>query len=256
MKKMKYDNDAVQKLANILGVSVATARKYYKEYEMMQQIEKEKNKKLHIILASKSERRKEILFREGYNFEIYVPKAKEKDIIGKKYSDELVNECAKDKAKNAYEELKAIDKSPNTLSNDSINNTKITINDTSIIVSCDTVVVNDNIIIGKPKDRDDAIRILKSLSGKRHKVVSALCICRNGEYYVKNETTFVTFRKIENEELEKFVDEKKPYDKSGAYAIQDEKYVFAEKIEGSIDNVVGFPIELFKEMLETLNCQV
>ena len=95
--------------------------------------------------------------------------------------------------------------------------------------------------------------VIKPLSRKRHKVVSALCICKNGEYYVKNETTYVTFREIQDEELEKFVDEKKPYDKAGAYAIQDEKYVFAEKIEGSIDNVVGFPTELFKAMLENLS---
>ena len=208
---------------------------------------------LYIILASKSERRKAILEREGFKFEIYLPHVEEKDIIGREYDAELVNKCAREKAKNAYAELKekglpslmvdigqatSIDENPNLI---------------KIIVSCDTVVVNDGVIIGKPKDKQDAIRILKSLSGRRHRVISAVCICKDRKFYVDNETTYVTFRKISDDEIDKFVDERKPYDKSGAYAIQDEKYKFAEKIEGSIDNVVGFPIEKFKDMIKNLN---
>lgn len=189
--------------------------------------------KPHIILASKSERRKEILKREGFDFDIYVPNADEKDIIGEKYSEELLNECAMAKARAAYEEI--------------VNFTPM-----SIIVSCDTVVVNDGVIIGKPKDRDDAIKILKSLSGMRHMVISTICICRNGKYETKSDTTYVTFKKISDEEIEKYVDERKPYDKAGSYGIQDEKFDFVESIDGSMDNVVGFPIEIFKEMLGEL----
>ena len=100
--------------------------------------------KLHIILASKSERRKEILKREGFDFEVYVPYSEEKNIIGEKYSEELVNECAREKAKNAYDELKGF--------------RSFAFYD--IIVSCDTIVVNDDIIIGKPKDKNDAIYII------------------------------------------------------------------------------------------------
>ncbi len=194
------------------------------------------NDKLHIILASKSKRRKEILKREGFDFEVYVPHSEEKNIIGEKYSEELVNECAREKAENAYAELKGLR----------------TFTPYDIIVSCDTVVVNDNTIIGKPKDKNDAIRILKSLSGRRHRVISAVCICKDGKCSVENETTFVTFRKLSDDEIEKFVDDRKPYDKAGAYAVQDEKYRFAEKIEGSLDNVVGFPIELFKKKLQNV----
>ncbi len=186
--------------------------------------------KPHIILASKSERRKEILKREGFDFDIYVPNADEKDIIGKKYSEELLNQCAMAKARAAYEEI--------------VNFTPM-----SIIVSCDTVVVNDGVIIGKPKDRDDAIKILKSLSGMRHMVISTICICRNGKYEIKSDTTYVTFKKLSDEEIEKYVDERKPYDKAGSYGIQDEKFDFVESIDGSMDNVVGFPIEIFKDML-------
>lgn len=198
----------------------------------------EDNKKFHIILASKSERRKDILKREGFDFEVYVPHAEEKDIIGEKYSDELVRGCAREKAEAAYKELK--ERGIAQLA------------PTTIIVSCDTVVVNDGVIIGKPKDRDDAKKILKSLSGSRHRVISAVCICKNGEYYVDTDTTYVKFRKISDEEIENYIDERKPYDKAGSYGIQDEKFDFVESIDGSMDNVVGFPIEVFKKMLAGL----
>jgi septum formation protein len=111
------------------------------------------------------------------------------------------------------------------------------------------VVVNDGIIIGKPRNRDDAKRILKSLSGKRHRVISAVCICKDGKYHLVSDTTYVKFRKLSGEEIENYIDERKPYDKAGSYGIQDEKFDFVESIEGSMDNVVGFPIEKFKEML-------
>ena len=192
---------------------------------------------LHIILASKSERRKDILTREGFDFEIYVPHAEEKDIIGEKYSEELVNECAVAKARAAYEELSEGSRCLAPM---------------AIIVSCDTVVVNDGVLIGKPKDREDAKRILKSLSGKRHRVISAVCICKDGEYQVKSDTTYVKFRDLTDEEIENYINERKPYDKAGSYGIQDEKFDFVEYIEGSMDNVVGFPIEIFKEMLNEL----
>lgn len=192
------------------------------------------NKNLHIILASKSERRKEILKREGFDFEIYVPHTEEKDIIGEKYSEELVSECAREKAEAAYKELKE---------------TGFAELAHVIIVSCDTVVVNGGVIIGKPKDREDAKKILKSLSGSRHRVISAVCICKDGEYYVETDTTYVKFRNISDEEIENYIDERKPYDKAGSYGIQDEKFDFVESIDGSMDNVVGFPIEKFKEML-------
>lgn len=220
----------------------------------------EDNKKFHIILASKSERRKDILKREGFDFEIYIPHAEEKDIIGEKYTEELASECAVAKAKAAYEELsKNSHSSPLQNKSKCIDNivgasytsatSDVQCDDHTIIVSCDTVVVNDDKIIGKPKDRKDAIKILKSLSGKRHRVISTVCICKDGKYHVKSDTTYVKFRDLSDEEIESYVDERKPYDKAGSYGIQDEKFDFVESIEGSLDNVVGFPIEKFKEML-------
>lgn len=238
---------------------------------MNERIEKDNNK-FHIILASKSERRKDILNREGFDFEIYVPHTEEKDIIGEKYSDELVAECAVAKAKVAYEELsRGSHNSPvrertqdashivgtsctsaNVGSHSSRRGGLAELIPTTIIVSCDTVVVNDGVIIGKPKDKDDAMRILKSLSGSKHRVISAVCICKGNKYHVKSDTTYVKFRKLSDEEIENYINERKPYDKAGSYGIQDEKFDFVESIEGSMDNVVGFPIEVFKEMIAGL----
>ncbi len=103
-----------------------------------------------IILASASPRRRDILKENGIDFEVVLPSGDEKNIVGEKYSEELVNECAIAKAKSVGAHFR------------------------SPIVSCDTVVVNDGIIIGKPKDREDAVRILKSLSGKTHIVASSV----------------------------------------------------------------------------------
>lgn len=219
------------------------------------------NKKIHIILASKSERRKDILEREGFDFEIHVPHTEEKDIIGEKYSEKLVSECAREKAEAAYKELSGgLHSSPvheglqhaNPTVGASYTSANKEFAPMTIIVSCDTVVVNDGVIIGKPKDRDDAKRILKLLSGKRHRVISAVCICKDNEYYTKTDTTYVKFKKLSDEEIENYIDERKPYDKAGSYGIQDEKFDFVESIEGSMDNVVGFPIETFMEMLNEL----
>ena len=217
-------------------------------------------KKIFIILASKSERRKEILEREGFKFEIYVPHTEEKDIIGEKYSEKLVSECAREKAEAAYKELSGGSHS-SPVQSGSHSSAVHAVGASSasakglaytIIVSCDTVVVNDGVIIGKPKDRDDAKRILRLLSGKRHRVISAVCICKDGKYHLMSDTTYVKFRKLSDEEIENYIDERKPYDKAGSYGIQDEKFDFVESIEGSIDNVVGFPIELFEKMMYNL----
>lgn len=186
-----------------------------------------KNEK--IILASASPRRREILEKNGIDFEVIVPRGAEKNIVGEKYSEELVNECAVAKAKSVV----ASTVSP-------------------IIVSCDTVVVNDGIIIGKPKDREDAVKILKSLSGKTHIVASSVCVMKGDDVKVAHEVTRVTFRELTEKEINDYIDRCNPLDKAGSYGIQDEKFDFAESIEGSMDNVVGFPIEVFKEMVNEL----
>ena len=184
-----------------------------------------------LILASASPRRKEILKENGIDFEVILPTGKEKNIVGKNYSEELVNDCAIAKAKSVAEIVGASYTSP-------------------IIVSCDTVVVNDGIIIGKPKDREDAINILKSLSGKTHIVASSVCVKNGNDIKVAHEITKVTFRKLSEKEIEDYIDRCNPLDKAGSYGIQDEGFNFAVKVEGNLDNVIGFPMNSFKKIIK------
>ena len=213
----------------------------------MAKIEKMKKDKLHIILASQSERRREILSKNGIDFEVQVPKAEEKNIIGEKYSEQLVNECAVAKAAAVGVDAETV------RANDYRRGERIRspiVGANLVIVSCDTVVVLDGIIIGKPKDRTDAIKILRSLSDRTHIVASSVCVMRGDDVKVAHEITKVTFRKLSDKEIEDYVDSHKPFDKAGAYGIQDEGFDFAIKIDGNIDNVVGLPINRLKEMLD------
>lgn len=187
-----------------------------------------------IILASASPRRREILKENGIDFEVVLPSGDEKNIVGEKYSEELVNECAIAKAK--------------SVGADTIRTT-VGANFSSPIVSCDTVVVNDGIIIGKPKDREDAVRILKSLSGKTHLVASSVCVMRGNQVNVAHEITKVTFRELSDMEIEEYIDRCNPLDKAGSYGIQDEGFDFAVKVEGNVDNVIGFPMEAFNSIV-------
>lgn len=187
-----------------------------------------------IILASASPRRREILKENGIDFEVIVPEGDEKNIVGEKYSEELVNECAIAKAKSVGAD---------------IIRTTVGANFRSPIVSCDTVVVNDGIIIGKPKDREDAVRILKSLSGKTHLVASSVAVMRDEDVKVAHEITKVTFRELSDKEIEEYIDRCNPLDKAGSYGIQDEGFDFAVKVEGNVDNVIGFPMEAFNSIV-------
>ena len=203
-----------------------------------------------IILASASPRRREILKENGIDFEIIVPEGDEKNIVGEKYSEELVNECAIAKAKSVAETLGS-QSSPiqKNVGADTIRPTVGASYTSPIIVSCDTVVVNDGIIIGKPKDREDAIRILKSLSGKTHIVASSVCVKKDDDVKVAHEITKVTFREITEREIEEYIDRCNPLDKAGSYGIQDEGFDFAVKVEGNIDNVIGFPMKAFNSII-------
>lgn len=194
-----------------------------------------------IILASASPRRRDILKENGIDFEVVLPSGDEKNIVGEKYSEELVNECAIAKAKSVGASQECSGRHPVVhVGADTIRPT---------IVSCDTVVVNDGIIIGKPKDREDAVRILKSLSGKTHIVASSVCVMRGDDVKVAHEITKVTFRKLKDKEIEEYIDRCKPLDKAGSYGIQDEGFDFAVKVEGNIDNVIGFPMKAFNSII-------
>ena len=123
-----------------------------------------------------------------------------------------------------------------------------------IIIGCDTVVVYDGELMGKPCDKTDAIRMLKKLSGTTHEVISGICIRTNEKMYSEAVTTYVTFRNLSNEEIVGYVEKYNPVDKAGAYGIQEAAGAFVEKINGDFYNVVGLPLcrlcEILKEEFE------
>jgi len=113
----------------------------------------------------------------------------------------------------------------------------------SIIVAADTIVVLEGEIIGKPVDRADAIGILRRLSGKKHQVITAVCVQDDQQRLVFHDTTHVSFHALSAEQIIHYVDQYKPYDKAGAYAIQEWIGVIGiQSIEGDFYNVMGLPI--------------
>ena len=183
-----------------------------------------KNEKL--ILASNSPRRKEILKNAGYDF-IVIPSRYEENISGKFFSKNLLEDCAYNKAKDVYKRV--CDKN-------------------SVIVSADTVVVIDNIILGKPKDDKEALLMLQKLSSRTHLVASAVCIM-NKDILIKDSAfSYVAFRKLSDNDIKNYILCKHPFDKAGSYGIQDENFDFAIKIAGELNNIIGFPRKLFEKM--------
>jgi len=120
-----------------------------------------------------------------------------------------------------------------------------------IIIAADTVVVLDNTIIGKPRDREDAIRILTALSGREHKVITGVIIRNAAKEVAFSKETGVFFNPLTQEQITYYVDNYKPYDKAGAYAIQEWIGAVAiDKIEGCFYNVMGLPVSRVVEELE------
>lgn len=114
----------------------------------------------------------------------------------------------------------------------------------TLLITADTIVVCDNRIIGKPSGRDNAIEILDFLSGKKHEVYTGVCLSADKLQTSFLATTHVYFRKLSKEEIIYYIDKYKPFDKAGAYGIQEWiGFAGVEKIEGSYFNVMGLPVE-------------
>lgn len=186
---------------------------------------------MKIILASKSPRRRELMNLGRFEYEILVNDEEEKF----------------DQTLSIEEQVKKV----------AFNKGKIIFDNTQgdrAIISADTIVVKNNEILGKPKDRQDAIKMLRKIQDGKHYVYTAIAVLieKKGEYKEYNElhSTTVTVKKMDDYEIVKYIDETNPYDKAGAYAIQGEFALFIEKIEGSYTNVVGLPIERIYEILK------
>jgi septum formation protein len=121
------------------------------------------------------------------------------------------------------------------------------------VLAADTIVVCEEEIIGKPAGREDAVRILQKLSGKQHKVITAVVILYNGNEISFADTTEVTFHPLSDEQIAFYVDHYKPYDKAGAYAIQEWIGVVGIKsIQGDFYNVMGLPVSRVVQELNKL----
>ncbi len=189
-----------------------------------------------IILASNSPRRKEILKSLNINFEIipsnYDEPINENDI----FSYQKIENIALNKAKSILNQIKT----------------------SSLIISADTVVVNDNKVLLKPKNQQNAFNILKSLSNKKHKVVTSVCLyeTENNKYITYSSTTKVYFNELSDKQINNYILTFKPYDKAGAYGIQELPDGFLNKIEGSFSNVVGLSKEDLAVNLTKLNINI
>lgn len=179
-----------------------------------------------LILASSSPRRRDFMSKMGLSFEIKKPDADESVLVGENPQD-YVKRIARDKAMIIAE-----------------------LNPHDIVLAADTVVVMGKEILGKPLNRDDAKRILRTLSGKTHEVMTAVCIMKNGEMRELFEVTKVTFAKLDEELIDIYVASGESDDKSGAYAVQGIGAMFIEKVEGSVSSVVGLPICQVREVLK------
>ena len=199
---------------------------------------------MNVILASKSPRRKEILETLGISFSIVTADTDEQS----EQTDPalLVEQLALQKATDVQDLLEAQDKlQPDTL-----------------IIASDTVVALGGEILGKPRDRADAYRMIKGLQNTTHHVLSGIAFCYvdaegNHRGAVSHASTAVHFGPMSEADIALYVDSKEPYDKAGAYAIQGRASAFISGIHGCYFNVVGLPIhrlntlyrEIFKENL-------
>jgi len=126
-----------------------------------------------------------------------------------------------------------------------------TLKDQDILVTSDTIVWSDGEALGKPTDAQNAYDIIKSLSGKTHSVISSVCLTSAKKQHVFSDITMVSIKELSDEEIHYYIKNFNPFDKAGAYGIQEWfGYIAVEKIEGSFFNVMGFPIHKFyKEIL-------
>lgn len=190
---------------------------------------REKLKNFKIILASGSPRRQQFFRDLDLEFEIHL-----------KEVEEIYPENLKAGAITDYlAELKA-----NAFDNE--------LSDNDVLVTSDTIVWHENKALGKPKDYDDAFKMLQSLSGKTHEVITSVCIKTNTKKDTFHEITRVTFNPLSDEEIKYYLDNYKPFDKAGSYGIQEWIGLVAiARIDGSYANVVGLPVDKVYQHLDS-----
>ena len=179
---------------------------------------------MKIILSSNSPRRKELLAGLGVDFEVRVLKG-----VDERYPDDIpLNEVPL---------YIAIEKA-----------SAYTVAKDELVVTADTVVIVDNEILGKPKDRAEAYGMLRKISGKTHQVVTGVCLTTIDDQRSFTVTTDVEFKELSDNEIYYYIDKYRPFDKAGAYGIQEWiGYVGVLSLKGSYYNVTGLPVQRIYE---------
>ncbi|RDU23369.1 Maf family protein [Anaerosacchariphilus polymeriproducens] len=185
---------------------------------------------MRIILASASPRRKELLEQINMKFEIMVSNVDE--VITQSEPSKAVQELACQKAEDVAKSLE----------------------EKVLVIGADTIVVHQGVIMGKPRDKEDAFEMLNQLQGKSHTVYTGVSVWENKkgswEHFEFFEGTEVSFYPMKNQEIEYYIQTNEPMDKAGAYGIQGAGAAYIKKIEGDYNAVVGLPIgRLYQEFI-------
>lgn len=187
--------------------------------------------KYKIILASNSPRRKELLAGLGLEFEVRTLQGIDESYPSSLRGEEIPMYISGQKAK-AY---------------------KASMSDDELIITADTIVYVDGEVLGKPKDADDARRMFHLMSGRKHEVITGVSIVTSERTVQFATTTQVSFALLTDEEIDYYIERYKPYDKAGAYGIQEWiGYIGITGIEGSYFNVVGLPVQRLYTELKAL----
>ena len=181
---------------------------------------------MKIILASNSPRRKELLKAYNIKFDV-IPSDITEVLCPQLTPAENVMELAKQKALDVYNKCQ-----------------------TPFILAADTVVVYDNQILGKPKDEEDAFRMLKLLSGKTHQVITGVAFLSLEGVESSYEISNVTFKEITDNDILEYIKTNEPMDKSGSYDIKGIGAKFVQSYDGDFDNIVGLPMKLVLDILK------
>lgn len=187
--------------------------------------------RFHIILASKSPRRRQLLRDAGFEFTL---------------ADSF-------EVEEIYPDTLAAEEVAEFLSNLKADAYPVALKGNEVLITSDTVVVADGEVMGKPADYDDAFRMIRKLSGKMHKVITAVCIRSAFKKLSFSDECDVFFDELSDEEIDFYLRHYKPYDKAGAYGIQEWiGYIGISRIEGSFFTVMGFPIHRVYQELKKM----
>lgn len=175
-----------------------------------------------LILASNSPRRRELL--KGLNIEFTVVEPTAEEIMENLPAEKIAVANAMNKANSVARAKK------------------------DVVIGADTIVVLDGVIYGKPKDEEDAVKMLTALSGKTHSVITGIAVIKGKQVLLDGVTSKVTFNQLDEKTIQDYVATKEPLDKAGAYGVQNDNNI-VKSVEGSYSNVVGLPMERLKELL-------